>query len=216
MTDELIEAIKQRDLERIRALVEEDNAHAEERDASGVSALMLTHYYGLDDSAVRSARRSPLDVFEAATVGDLARLRRLLDDDAALALARSADDTTALHFAAFFNRPAAVSLLLERGADPHAVSSTFGGVTPLHSAAAAGNNVAARALLDAGADADARQEGGFTPLHTAAATGNDELVDDLLARGADPTLAADSGKVAADLAADIGHEELAARLRGDA
>jgi ankyrin repeat protein len=215
MTGELIDAIEQRDEGRVRALVEGDGACAEERDASGVSALMLTHYYRLDDTAVRAARRSPLDVFEAATVGDVARLRELLDADPDLARARSADETTALHFAAFFIQPRAASLLLASGADPHSVSPTFGGVTPLHSAAAAGNDETARALLDAGADVNARQDGGFTPLHSAAANGNDAMVDEFLARGADATLEADNGKLAADFASDNGHEELAARLRGD-
>jgi ankyrin repeat protein len=216
MTGELIEAIEQRDESRVRALVEDDPAHAEERDATGVSALMLTHYYRLDDTAIRAARTSPLDVFEAATVGDVGRLRELLDAEPGLARTRSTDDTTALHFAAFFNQPDAAALLLDAGADPHAVSPTFGGVTPLHSAAAAGNDATARALLHAGAHVNARQDGGFTPLHSAAANGSDAMVDDLLARGADVTLAADNGKLAADFAADNGHEELAARLRRDA
>jgi uncharacterized protein len=213
MTGELIDAIKLRDEERVRALVEAQPERAEDRDASGVSALMLTYYFGIDASAVRAARSSPLDVFEAATVGDLDRLRELLDEDPALARARSADDTTALHFAAFFNQPEAVLLLLERGADPHAVSPTFGNVTPLHSAATAGNNIAVRALLDAGADANARQDGGFTAIHAAAANGNADMVDDLVGGGADVMLPTDDGKLAADFAADAGHDALAERLR---
>jgi ankyrin repeat protein len=212
----LIEAIRARDEVRVRALVAEDGSRAEERADDGLSALMLTHYYGVDDAVVRSARTSPLDVFEAATVGDVDRLGALLEADPALARALSADDTTALHFAAFFGQPEAAALLLAFGADPHAVSPTFGEVTPLHSAAAAGNNATARALLEAGADANTRQRGGFTPLHTAASTGNVELVDALLARGADASLAADDGKTAADLAAAAGHDALAARLRSEA
>jgi uncharacterized protein len=214
MTGELIEAINLRDEDRIRSLVEASPEQAEDRDPNGVSALMLTYYFGVDGTAVRAARTSPLDVFEAATVGDLERLRELLDEDPALAGARSADDTTALHFAAFFNQPEAVVLLLERGADPHAVSPTFGNVTPLHSAATAGNNAAARALLEAGADANARQAGGFTPTHAAAANGNAEMVDDLVAAGAEVMLTTDDGKIASDFAADAGHHALANRLSG--
>lgn len=215
MAGELIDAIKAQDEERVRALVNEQPQIAEERDESGVSALMLTHYYGINDAVVRAARSSPLDVFEAATVGDLERLRQLLAADDAPARARSSDDGTALHFAAFFGRPEAARLLLEHGADPHAVSTTFGNVTPLHSAAAARNGEAVRALLDAGADPNARQQGGFTAIHAAAQNGDIEMVDVLLARGADPTLAADDGRTAAELAAEKGHEQLAARLRGD-
>jgi ankyrin repeat protein len=213
MAGDLIEAIKAQNEERVRALLEERPDLAEARDDAGVSALMLTHYYGIEGAAVRAARRSPLDVFEAATVGDLDRLRALLDEEPELARARSSDDTTALHFAAFFSQPEAARLLLERGADPHAVSPTFGNVTPLHSAAAARNGDTVRALLDAGADANARQGGGFTAIHAAAQNGDPEMLDDLLAHGADPTLATDEGRTAADFAAEQGHEQLAARLR---
>jgi ankyrin repeat protein len=212
---ELVEAIRSRDEERMRALVEAHPACAEERDAGGVSALMLTYYYGVDGAAVRAARRAPLDVFEAATVGDLERLGELLDADPALARARSADDTTALHFAAFFKQPDAARVLLAYGADPHAVSPTFGNVTPLHSAATAGNTATVRALLAAGADANARQDGGYVPIHAAASNGDAEMVDELLASGADPGAANDDGRVAADFAADNGHHTLAVRLRGD-
>lgn len=212
MAGELIEAIEAQDAERAHALVEERPGLAEERSDGGVSALMLARYYGLDPDPIRQARTTPLDVFEAATVGDVDRLRQLLDEDPELARARSADAATALHFAAFFGQPEAARLLLERGADPHAVSETFGSVTPLHSAAAARNRDTIRALLAAGADPNARQQGGFTAIHAAAQHGDDEMLDDLLAAGADVTLATDDRRTAADFAAEAGHEKLAARL----
>ena len=102
----------------MREVLEAEPERAEERDARGVSALMLSHYHGVDaGDAIRAARSTPLDVFEAATVGDVDRLRELLDEDHELARARSVDDGTALHFAAFFNQPATAELLLERGAE---------------------------------------------------------------------------------------------------
>jgi uncharacterized protein len=210
---ELIAAIRQRDEQRVRAIVEADSTRAEERDENGVSALMLTHYHQLDDAAVRSARSTPLDVFEAATVGDLDRLRELLDADPTLVHALSSDQGTALHFGSYFNQPEVVVLLMDRGADVHAVSPTFGNVTPLHSAAAAGNNAGVRALLAAGADPNARQDGGFAAIHTAAFTGNEEMADDLIAAGADLSMTTDEGKTADAYAAENGHEALAARLR---
>jgi ankyrin repeat protein len=210
----VIDAIKGGDEARVRELLAERPELAEERDENGVSALMLSHYYGVSAAdALREARSTPLDVFEAATVGDLARLRRLLDDDPELVGARSSDDGTALHFAAFFGQPAAAKLLIERGSEIEAVASTFGNVRPLHSAVAADNAEAALALLEAGADANARQERGFTPLHGAAQNGNRQLVDALLARGADAAARSDEGRAAADFAAERGHDELAALLR---
>src|ERR671918_731550 len=109
--------------------------------------------------------------------GDLIEAIRAQDEERV----RASDDTTALHFAAFFSQPEAARLLLERGADPHAVSPTFGNVTPLHSAAAASNRDTVRALLDAGADPNARQVGGFTAIHAAAQNGDPGMLDDLLA-----------------------------------
>jgi ankyrin repeat protein len=205
----VIEAIKGGEEARVRDLLRDEPERAEERDESGVSALMLAHYYGIDaGDAIRAARSSPLDVFEAATVGDLDRLRALLDEDPELVRARSVDDGTALHFAAFFTQPDAARLLIDRGADIEAVASTFGNVRPLHSAAAASNTDTVKALLDSGADPNARQNGGFTPLHAAAQNGDREAVEALLAKGADPDAKTDEGKTAADFAREQGHESL--------
>lgn len=210
----MIDAIKDRDAERGRALLQARPEVAEERDDNGVSALMLSYYYGLaigDD--IRAARTTPLDVFEAATVGDVARLRDLLDEDPSLVRAQSSDQGTALHFAAFFAQPDAVRTLLERGADVHTVSPTFGNVTPLHSGAAGKSLDVVRALLEAGADPNARQSGGFTAIHAAAQDGNADMTRDLLAHGADPNTEAEDGRTPLALAEQEGHENVAALLR---
>jgi ankyrin repeat protein len=139
-----------------------------------------------------------LDVFEAAALGRVDRLRELLDANPELAKAWSPDRATALHFAAFFRQPEATRLLVERGADLEAVSPTFGDVTPLHSACASGERESARILLEAGADPNVHQQGGFTPLQAAAQNGDEELARMLLERGADPEAATDDGRTARD------------------
>ena len=68
------------------------------------------------------------------------------------------------------------------------------------------------ALLDAGAQVNARQHGGFTPLHEAAQNGDAELVALLLSRGARRSLTTDKELTAYDLAYEAGHHEIAARL----
>jgi formylglycine-generating enzyme required for sulfatase activity len=69
--------------------------------------------------------------------------------------------------------------------DPDAVHSVIGnGATPLHVAAAANAADAANALLEAGADVDARTSGGFTPLHWAANRGATATARILIGAGA--------------------------------
>ena len=160
---------------------------------------MLAVYRGDSEEVERLLSADPeLDVFEAAALGRVERLQELLDADPELVRARSVDDGTALHFAAFFRQPAATRLLLDRGADLEAVASTFGNVTPLHSACASGERESARILLEAGANPNVRQQGGFTPLQAAAQNGDEELARLLLARGADPGAATDDGRTARD------------------
>jgi uncharacterized protein len=203
----VIDAIKGGDAERVREVLKNEPERAEERDENGVTALMLARYYGVDAlDAIRDARSTPLDVFEAATVGDLGRLNDLLDADPELARARSSDDGTPLHFAAFFNQPEAAKVLIDRGADVEAVASTFGDVRPLHSAVAGSNTQTVLDLLAKGADPNARQGGGFTPLHGAAQNGDREAIEALLAKGADPDAKTEKGETAADFATDKGHD----------
>jgi uncharacterized protein len=163
---------------------------------------MFARYHGRVElvDAIREYA-GPLDVFEAATVGDLGRLRALLDEDEAQVRELSADGFTALHFAAFFGQPAAVELLLERGAHAAAVSQNPMRVMPLHSAAAVRDIESSRLLLDADAPVDAKQQDGFTPLLEAVQNGDVELARLLLERGADPDLAKDDGVTPRDLAA---------------
>jgi ankyrin repeat protein len=168
-----------------------------------LSPLMEALYAGKTDEAhALASARSDLDVFEAAAIGDVDRLRALLDADPALAGAWSEDGFTALHFAAFFGHPEAAKLLVERGADLEARSTNTQfalDAAPLHSASAAGQLEVCEVLLEAGADVNAVQHGGYTALLDAAANGNAELVALLLERGADRAARLDDGRGLEDL-----------------
>lgn len=142
-----------------------------------------------------------LTIFEAAAVGDGARVHELLLLEGGFVDLWSPDGFTALHLAAFFGREDVTAELLRRGADVGAVARNPLGVQPLHSAAAGGHNGVARLLLEHGADPNARQEGGFTPIHSAAQAGNDELYELLVSRGANPEARTDDGRTAADFRA---------------
>ena len=161
---------------------------AGERNADGVSPVRHALYTGRSElvDTLRDAN-PPLDVCDAAAVGRTRGLEELLDADAELARAVSADGFTALHLAAFFGQDDAAQLLLERGADANAVSTNPTiVVTPLHSAAAGAHTQIVKALLDAGADPNARQPDGFTALDAARRNGDEESEEALLAAGATP------------------------------
>jgi ankyrin repeat protein len=148
-----------------------------------MSEIMAALYRGDEEAARELAAGAELDVFEAASLGDVERLRELLDGDPGVATARSDDDFTALHYAAFFDGSEAARLLLERGADVNAFADNELGVHPLNSAAAAGRTDVARVLLEHGADPTAPTRSGFVPLDAAEANGNTELAE--LLRGSD-------------------------------
>jgi ankyrin repeat protein len=169
-----------------------------------VSPVLQALYRG-DHDGVEALKPPPgeLDLYEAAALGESDRVRDLLDAEPGAVSALSPDGFSPLHLAAFFGWEEVVALLLERGAplDAHSQSS-FARVTPLGSAAAAGETSIARRLLDAGADVNARSlDGEFTPLHAAAQGGNAPLVALLLERGADRSASTDEGKTSQDLAA---------------
>jgi ankyrin repeat protein len=149
-----------------------------------VSEIMQALYRGDEETARGLAQDAELDVFEAAALGSVERLRQLLAEDSSLALARSDDDFTALHYAAFFDGPEAAQALLDHGADVNAYADNDLGVRPLNSAAAAGKSDVARVLLESGADPNALTKGGFTPLEAARENENEQLADLLRSHGA--------------------------------
>lgn len=211
----LIEAIKAKDAAAARAALAADPAAANGTTAEGTSALCLAAYYGQSEIAdAIAAARGEIDVFEAALLGHVDRLRELLDRDAALLNAYAADGFYPLGLAAYFKQPAAVRLLLDRGADPHQAARNPAKVTALHAAVSSNQLEIVGWLLDAGADVNARQQMDYTPLMGAAANARLEILDLLLAHGADPALRTTDGKSAADLAREHGHDAVAARLAG--
>jgi ankyrin repeat protein len=205
-TDDVFEAIRAGDRERLRALLAANAARASGPGDGGVSPVMYALYHRRKDLVDALLAADPeISVFDAAALGDAEAVTRFLDAFPAFLRARAADGFTLLHLAAFFGRGEVLDLLLHRGAAVDAVADNPMRVTPLHSAAAAGEAAVVETLLRSGADPDARQEGGWTALHQAALRGDAAMVRALLSFGADPSIRADDGRTAADLAAAKRH-----------
>ena len=204
-------AIENDDADGLARALKDDPSAARRRDDAGLTPLMQALYqHRFDLVEPLRAAAQPLDPWEAAAVGDVARLGALVARDPACAETPAADGMAPLHLAAYFRQPEAARLLLELGADPDLESSNPARLRALHAAAAAGHGGILRLLLERGAEVDAAQHGGWTALMSCAKRGDVELVTLLLDHGADPARQADSGETAADLASD----DLPADLRG--
>lgn len=125
-----------------------------------------------------------VSLLEAAGEGDVSRLDKLISD---LARTMSTHDES----------------LTDRGPDEgllRAVNfAAEGGITPLHSAAAAGQVDAIAFLLGRGARVRSLMEGGTTPLHCAAAGGFQAALR-MMMRSADASLGIGSGRGGGEVA----------------
>lgn len=126
--------------------------------------------------------------------------------------ATAANGNTALMMAAFKRNRQAVKALLAKGARVKRA-----GWTPLHYAAAAGDEEIAGALIDSGAQLDApspRQSGAYTPLMMAAREGQAPVAVLLLKRGAKRDLRNTEGLTAAQIAERAGRADLVQAISG--
>lgn len=216
-TEDLFQALGEGILERFRRVLAESPELARARTERGVSILLEARYRGRFDmvEALLEARGlDDLDVFEAAALGKVDRLTRLVAQDPRAVHAHSADGFTPLHLATFFAEFECVRVLLQRGANVEALSQNAMALRAIHSASAGGSTEIVERLLQSGADANSRQQGGWTPLHAAAASGRLDMLRALLAHGADPTLTNAEGKTAHDIALQKGHAAIVQALRG--
>ena len=184
----LLAAIDAGDVDAVRAQVDADPSVAAARSDDGVSAVRYARYRNQREIvAVLLAARPELDVFDAATVGDVDRLAEILDADPAALNRYAPDGFFPLALAAHFGQPEAVRVLLDRGANVHQAATNDMQVQALHAAVAGRNYDATKALLEAGADPNAVQHGGWTPLMAAEEHEDTASAALLLQFGATPT-----------------------------
>ena len=105
-------------------------------------------------------------------------------------------------------------LLLAKGAAVDPVNRL--GATPLLIAVHRGNVEVVEALLDGGANIQARVAGGDTPLHVVAVTEHVEVARLLLARGGDMTAIAELGENPYDRALRMGRPAMIEVLKPSA
>src|SRR4051794_8569597 len=115
-----------------------------------LSPALAALYEGRRDEAERLATQP--DVLEAAALGRNDELRAQLERDPLAIGDRTPEGFTPMHLAAFFGGAGAIKVLLAAGASADADGDNDRSVRPIHSAAAARDNAAVRALLEAGAD----------------------------------------------------------------
>jgi ankyrin repeat protein len=181
--DALIEAAKDGDERRVRALIAEDPTLAGARLPSGESPVMAALYRGHRALAlVLVDLGAELDVFASAALGHRGGLIASLERPGAVA-AHAYDGWTALHLASFFGHLEAARILIAAGADPGAVSRNSLHNTPLHAAAAGKHEAIALLLLEHGADPHVPDAGGYSAARIAEENGLAEVVRRTLEHG---------------------------------
>lgn len=134
-------------------------------------------------AGVLRAQGGALDIFQAASAGDTARVTELINADATVVRARSADGRTPLHFATSAGKAEMVTLLGAKGAELNA-----GPENPLLAAVDFPEHGPAWEmslfLLSNAADANARRKDGKSALDLARARDYRDVEDMLLHRGA--------------------------------
>lgn len=214
MPDEFLEAVRAGDAARVRALLRKDPDLKDARTPEGIHVAVEALYRGHVDVAQAILEKRPvLDLHAAATVGDLARVRELVEADPLSVATYSVDGFPPLGLAAHLGHADIVEYLLSKGADANQVSKNRGRFTALTGAVSSGHASVVRKLLEAGADPNYWYQGGFTPVLEAAMSGNLPILELLVASGGDVTVETEQGKTALSIAAENHHPDVEAWLR---
>lgn len=211
---EMVEAVHAGDLDAVQKLLTENPRLAENVDDDRMPLPIVALYRGHEEIAgMLGAACEKLDIFTAAALGRLDQVEARVSEERSGYINETArDGFTPLQLACYFGREATALWLMENGADIEAVAQNEQRIRPIHAAAANGNLVVLRALVERGADVNARQQQDFTPLHTAADRGDGEMARLFLDHGADVSAQDASGRTAADIARERGHGALAGVL----
>jgi uncharacterized protein len=211
---ELFEAIRTGDLASVQSILDANACLASARNDSGVSAVLLSVYSAqLEIRDLLLSRIMELELPDAVAVGNLNRVKEIVEKNPASASAMSPDGFSVVALAAVFGHFDIARFLAEHHADVNAPASNVSGYNALTGAVASGHTEIVHWLLQNGANPNHRYGPGYSPFLTAAANGQLEILKLLLAHGADPQVASDDGKSALALATERNHAAVVEFLR---
>jgi len=219
LRNEMIEAVKINNLNRVTELINQDAALVNASNGKGETAILMSAYYrAIEIKEMLIRNGAELNIFEAAAVGSVSRVKELLDKSPELIAGYSLDGFTPLGLAAHFGNEEAVKLLLERGAPVNARGKD-GNLDnmAIHAAIAGNYEHVVKTLIQYGADINVQCAGvwrrGFSPLHVAGYFGRESIIKLLLHNDADKTTRNENGQTAYEVALTRGHPEAAALLK---
>jgi len=141
----------------------------------------------------------------AALIGDLARVKRLIDQGIDVDT-KDKFGWAPLYWAACTGQRDVAEFLVAKGADVNA--KTDSNRTALHQAGRSGARELAELLISNGADVNATTNNADTPLHLAAETGHRDVVELLIVKGADINVKDKTGGTPLHNATKVGHKEV--------
>ncbi len=201
--------IKKNDTTGLRELLDANPTLADGKTAQGFSYLLLAAYYRNNDAIqLIREKRNKVDLYEAASIGDLASMKQHITDQSSSINSYSSDGFTPLGLACYFGHLEIVQYLVNHGADVNKASSNSFHVAPIHSATAISDYEITAFLLGHGADVNAKQQSGVTPLHSAAHNGKLDIATLLVDHGADVKAKTSDGKTPADMAFEKNYNEV--------
>ena len=201
-------AIQHGDHEEVQRLLDIQRDLIFAQDENGKSPILAAAYANKREIANFLAEKTVLlNIFEAATIGKLTHIIRLLAKDPSEVNAHANDGSQPLELAAYFGHIDVADYLLKAGASVNSSQKNEEKLTPLHIATLNGHLETAGFLIANGAEVNIHQIDGLTPLHIAAKKGYFSMVRLLLYNGADQSLESADGKTPLDYARENGHTD---------
>src|SRR5258708_4359773 len=145
--------------QELTALIHRGNIHAlaqhlhadpslvQQKTETGISLLQLAVYCRNKDAIELIRPLCSLDLFEAASLGELGTVQMEIEENPGELNNFATDGFTALGLSCFFDQYAVADFLLRKGANPNLASHNTFNVAPLHSACAISSETLALLLL---------------------------------------------------------------------